>query len=221
MLKAENIQKSYPGPSGPVEVLSGVNLEIERGESSAIMGPSGTGKSTLLYILGALDVPTTGTVTLDGKAYSSMDDRQQAAFRNTHIGFVFQDHALLPHCTAIENVLVPALISEKKDNYEDRARELLERVGLGHRGDHKPAQLSGGEKQRVAIARALICRPSLLLCDEPTGNLDEAAARTVVDLLLELHAQQRTILIVVTHNSELARRFPIQFHLSGRGLQRA
>jgi lipoprotein-releasing system ATP-binding protein len=220
MLKAENVQKSYPGPAGPVDVLSNINLELNRGEAAAIMGPSGTGKSTLLYILGALDVPTAGAVSLDGSAYSSMDDKAQAAFRNANIGFVFQDHALLPHCTALENVLVPALVAAKKDNYEGRSRELLDRVGLGHRVDHKPGQLSGGEKQRVAIARALVCRPSVLLCDEPTGNLDAGSARSVADLLLELHGQQQTILVVVTHSSELAQRFPVQFHLIDRGLRR-
>jgi lipoprotein-releasing system ATP-binding protein len=184
------------------------------------MGPSGTGKSTLLYILGALDVPTAGTVTLDGNAYSSMNDKEQAAFRNANIGFVFQDHALLPHCTALENVLVPSLVAEKNDNYEARSRELLELVGLSHRTDHKPAQLSGGEKQRIAIARALICRPAVLLCDEPTGNLDAASAHSVAEVLLDLHAKQQTILVVVTHSADLAQRFPTQFQLSAAGLRR-
>jgi lipoprotein-releasing system ATP-binding protein len=220
MLKAEQVQKSYPGPSGPVDVLSNINLELKRGDAAAIMGPSGTGKSTLLYLLGALDVPSAGSVALDGTAYSTMNDNTQAAFRNANIGFVFQDHALLPHCTALENVLVPSLVAEKKANYERRARELLDRVGLAHRADHKPAQLSGGEKQRVAIARALICHPSVLLCDEPTGNLDAASAKSVADLLLELHAQQRTVLVVVTHSSDLAARFPIRFQLIDRGLRR-
>jgi lipoprotein-releasing system ATP-binding protein len=220
MLRAENVQKSYPGPAGPVDVLSNINLALNRGEAAAIMGPSGAGKSTLLYILGALDAPTSGTVTLDGAAYSTMDDKAQAAFRNANIGFVFQDHALLPHCTALENVLVPALVADKTKDYEKRSRELLQRVGLEHRVEHKPGQLSGGEKQRVAIARALVCEPSVLLCDEPTGNLDADSARTVADHLLELHRQQQTILIVVTHNSELAGRFPVQFHLVDRGLRR-
>jgi lipoprotein-releasing system ATP-binding protein len=220
MLKAENVQKSYPGPAGPVDVLSNINLELKRGEAAAIMGPSGAGKSTLLYILGALDAPTSGTVTLDGAAYSTMNDKAQAAFRNANIGFVFQDHALLPHCTALENVLVPALVANKAKDYEGRSRELLQRVGLEHRVEHKPGQLSGGEKQRVAIARALVCEPSVLLCDEPTGNLDADSARTVADHLLELHRQQQTILVVVTHNSELAERFPVRFHLVDRGLRR-
>ncbi len=220
MLRAENVHKSYPGPAGPVDVLYNVNLDLKRGDAAAIMGPSGSGKSTLLYILGALDVPTAGTVTLDGKAYSTMDDKAQAAFRNTNIGFVFQDHALLPHCNALENVLVPSLVAAKKDSYEARSRELLDRVGLAHRIDHKPAQLSGGEKQRVAIARALICRPAVLLCDEPTGNLDAVSAASVADLLLDLHRQQETILVVVTHSSELASRFPQQYQLGAGGLRR-
>jgi lipoprotein-releasing system ATP-binding protein len=149
-----------------------------------------------------------------------MSDRAQAAFRNAHIGFVFQDHALLPHCTAAENVLVPSLVAAKKDNYEARSRELLDAVGLSHRTDHKPAQLSGGERQRVAIARSLICRPAVLLCDEPTGNLDAASARSVADLLLDLHTRQETILVVVTHSSELARRFPTRYQLGAGGLTR-
>jgi len=201
-------------------VLSNINLELHRGEAVAIMGPSGAGKSTLLYILGALDAPTSGTVKLDGTFYSTMDDNAQAAFRNANIGFVFQDHALLPHCTALENVLVPALVSKKAKDYEQYSRELLGRVGLNHRVDHKPGQLSGGEKQRVAIARALVCQPSILLCDEPTGNLDADSARTVADHLLDLQRQQQTILVVVTHNSDLAQRFPVQFDLIDRGLQR-
>jgi lipoprotein-releasing system ATP-binding protein len=221
MLKAENVSKSYTSPAGPLEVLSNINLELRRGEAAAIMGPSGTGKSTLLYLLGALDTPTSGTVTLDGKAYSSMNDTMQAAFRNANIGFVFQDHALLPHCTALENVLVPALVAVEKANYEERARQLLDQVGLAPRMDHKPAQLSGGEKQRVAIARALVCRPTVLLCDEPTGNLDGTSAKSVADLLLDLHRQQQTILVAVTHSSELALRFPLQFRLADRRLQRA
>jgi lipoprotein-releasing system ATP-binding protein len=220
MLKAEGVSKSYPGPSGPVDVLSNVSLELSRGEAAAIMGPSGTGKSTLLYLLGALDTPTAGAIALDGNAYSAMDDRAQAAFRNRNIGFVFQDHALLPHCSALENVIVPALVAEDRADYEGRARELLDRVGLAARMDHKPAQLSGGERQRVAIARALVCKPSVLLCDEPTGNLDAASSRSVADLLLELHGQQQTVLIVVTHSTELAQRFPIQFQLVERRLQR-
>jgi lipoprotein-releasing system ATP-binding protein len=220
MLKAEDVSKSYPGPSGPIDVLSNINLQFDRGEAAAVMGPSGVGKSTLLYLLGALETPTSGAITLDGQAYSTMDDKSQAAFRNRNIGFVFQDHALLPHCTALENVIVPSLIAAEKADFESRARELLDRVGLAARMDHRPGQLSGGERQRVAIARALICRPAVLLCDEPTGNLDAASSQSVADLLLELHQQQQTMLIVVTHSAELAQRFPIQFQLVNRGLRR-
>jgi lipoprotein-releasing system ATP-binding protein len=164
-------------------------------------------------------VPTSGTIALNGTDLPSLKDGNAAAFRNRHIGFVFQDHALLPQCTVVENVLVPTLVAPKED-YETRARELLGRVGLAHRLDHFPAQLSGGEKQRAAIARALICQPQLLLCDEPTGNLDRDSAAAVADLLLELHAAQRTILVIVTHSPELAARFSQRYELTGRRLQR-
>ncbi len=172
------------------------------------MGPSGSGKSTLLHILGTLDTPTAGRVTLDGKDPFALGDRALAAFRSREIGFVFQDHCLLPQCSALENVLVPTLVAAAPAGHEARARELLARVGLGDRLDHRPAELSGGEKQRVALARALVLKPRLLLCDEPTGNLDGASAEAVADLLLELHAQERSVLIVVTHSGELAQRFP-------------
>ena len=184
------------------------------------MGPSGSGKSTLLYLLGVLDTPTTGTIRLQGTDIATLNEKQAARFRNEHIGFVFQDHALLPQCTVLENVLVPTLVAPAGP-YEPRARKLLQRVGLSHRLEHFPSQLSGGEKQRCAIARALIREPQLLLCDEPTGNLDRASAVAVADLLLELHAAQNAILIVVTHSTELASRFPQRFNLTDRRLQRA
>jgi lipoprotein-releasing system ATP-binding protein len=205
MLKADKVSKSYAGPSGPLEILSDVDFELDTGEAAVVMGPSGSGKSTFLYILGALDRPTSGSVSLKGTNYSNMEEGAQASWRNQNIGFVFQDHALLPHCTALENVLVPALVAARKADYESRARRLLDSVGLSERASHKPAQLSGGEKQRVAIARALICEPALLLCDEPTGNLDAAAAQSVADLLLALHGS--TGVVVVTHSSELASKF--------------
>lgn len=221
MLKAQRLVKRYPAPSGSLEVLSEVDFELEDHGAAAIIGPSGSGKSTLLYILGALDSPTEGTVELDGRAYAGMSERDQAAFRNEHVGFVFQDHALLPHCTAFENVLVPALVGPKGQPYEERARQLLDRVGLGPRMSHKPAELSGGEKQRVAIARALIREPKLVLCDEPTGNLDSVAAENVADLLLQLHKDRRASLIVVTHSDALAARFPARYRLTQGRLQRA
>jgi len=172
------------------------------------MGPSGSGKSTLLHILGTLDVPTAGRVTLDGKDPFALGDRALAAFRNREIGFVFQDHCLLPQCSALENVLTPTLVAAGPGGHEARARELLARVGLADRLDHRPAELSGGEKQRVALARALVLKPRLLLCDEPTGNLDAASAETVASLLLELFLREPSILILVTHSEVLARHFP-------------
>jgi lipoprotein-releasing system ATP-binding protein len=219
MLRAEHVTKSYLGPAGTIEVLRNIDLTVGRGEPAAIMGPSGSGKSTLLYILGALDTPTGGSVTLDDAPYEARDEAQQAAFRNAHLGFVFQDHALLPQCTALENVLVPALVAPEKEDFETRAVELLSTVGLRERMDHKPAQLSGGEKQRVAIARALIRQPALLLCDEPTGNLDAASARAIADLLLGITRDR--ILVVVTHSAELASRFPGRYQIVEGELRRA
>jgi len=188
------------------------------GEAVSIVGPSGSGKSTLLYILGALEPPTSGTVTLDGQDPFTFNSRDLAAFRNSQIGFVFQDHCLLPQCSVLENVLTPTLVAKSNDNYEARARELMDSVGLLPRLDHRPAQLSGGEKQRVALARALIMRPRLLLCDEPTGNLDHNSAATVASMLFELHQKQETILVVVTHNAELANRFPQRFQVENQQL---
>lgn len=219
MLKAENISKRYETAAGPVDVLDSSDLSLAPGDAVAIMGPSGSGKSTLLYLLGVLDTPTTGTIRLQGTDIATLNEKQAARFRNEHIGFVFQDHALLPQCTVLENVLVPTLVAPAGP-YELRARNLLQRVGLSHRLEHFPAQLSGGEKQRCAIARALIREPQLLLCDEPTGNLDRASAVAVADLLLELHAAQNAILIVVTHSTELASRFPQRYNLTDRRLQR-
>jgi len=195
-----------------------VNLELKRGEAVSIMGPSGSGKSTLLYVLGALDPPTSGTVTLEGKNPFELGERQLAAFRNRQVGFIFQDHCLMPQCSVLENVLIPTVVAEEKEDYPARARELLAKVGLSERLDHLPSELSGGEKQRVAIARALIRRPVLLLCDEPTGSLDRKTAESVSTLLLDLHREQNTILIVVTHNNELAARFATRYELEDQRL---
>ena len=183
------------------------------------MGPSGTGKSTLLYILGGLETPSSGTVFLDGKNVFEMNAVELARFRNSEIGFVFQDHCLLPQCSVLENVLLPTLVGPT-DESVTHAKALISEVGLLDRINHRPAQLSGGEKQRVAIARALIQRPRLVVCDEPTGNLDEATADTVASLLLSLHHKQNNILIVVTHSSRLADRFPVRFDLSNTHLER-
>ena len=222
MLKADNISKSYPTPRGDLSILSGVTLTLQRGEAAAIMGPSGSGKSTLLYILGALDPPSSGTVTLEGANPYTLNERDQAAFRNQHVGFVFQDHSLLPQCSVLENVLAPTLVApagrQDAGTDEARARQILEQVGLGDRLDHRPGELSGGEKQRAAIARALIRNPTLLLCDEPTGNLDASIADSVADLLLDLHAAHQTILVVVTHSAALAARFPSRYRMADRAL---
>ena len=219
MLKVENISKEYPSPRGTLRILSDISLTLSRGEAISIMGPSGSGKSTLLYILGALEPPTSGTVTLDGNDPFKLNARQLAAFRNKEIGFIFQDHCLLPQCSVIENVLTPTLVAENHNHANDRAGELIEQVGLQERIDHRPAELSGGEKQRVALARALIMKPQLVLCDEPTGNLDQKSADAIASLFLELHERQQTILIVVTHNPELAARFPRRLHLKDQRLE--
>ena len=201
-------------------MLSDVSLTFAPGDAAAIMGPSGSGKSTLLYILGALEPPTTGTVTLGGVNPFGLPPGPLAAFRNKEIGFVFQDHCLLPQCSVLENVLVPTLVGTTDSSSDAHARKLVEQVGLSHRLTHVPGQLSGGEKQRVALARALVRRPRLLLCDEPTGNLDRAAADSVAALLFELQEQQKAMLIVVTHSVDLAARFPVRFDLVDRKLQR-
>ena len=214
-LSVSALTKEYPAAEGSLAILRGVNLSLERSDSLAIVGPSGSGKSTLLYILGALDTPTSGTVSLLGQQPHQFSAEAQAEFRNRHIGFVFQDHHLLPQCTVLENVLIPTLAgSGTTAESEARARMLLDRVGLSPRLDHRPAQLSGGERQRVAVCRALINRPTLLLADEPTGNLDRATAEAVGSLLLELNREQQTILICVTHSSELAQRFPRRCELN-------
>ncbi len=219
MLKVREVRKSYQSARGSVPVLSAINLEFNRGDAVSIMGPSGSGKSTLLYILGALEAPTDGTVTLDGHNPYQLPEKQQSAFRNKNIGFIFQDHCLMPQCTVLENVLVPTLVSEARNNYRGRALTLLEQVGLSDRLHHLPGELSGGEKQRVAIARALIVAPLVVLCDEPTGNLDRKSAESVASLLLHLHRQQNTILVVVTHSLDLADRFPIRYEMVDQTLQ--
>jgi lipoprotein-releasing system ATP-binding protein len=209
-LDVRNLSKDYPTRSGSLSILRNVNLTLDRSESLAVMGPSGSGKSTFLHILGTLDRPSAGTVRLDEIDPFALAEADLAAFRNRRVGFVFQDHHLLLQCSVLENVLVPTLVSRdtRPADTEAYARQLLDRVGLGGRLDHRPAELSGGERQRVAVARALVLRPVLLLADEPTGNLDRTNARSVGELLLELHRQENTILVVVTHSLELARLFP-------------
>ena len=206
-LEVRNLTRDYPTRSGPLSVLRGVDLRLERGQSLAIMGPSGSGKSTLLYIIGTLDTPTAGTVRLEGVDPFALSERDLAAFRNGKVGFVFQDHHLLPQCSVLENVLIPTL-ANGGDGVRDRAAKLLERVGLSARLDHRPAELSGGERQRVAVARALILRPAMLLADEPTGTLDRTSGWAVGALLLEVAREENAILIAVTHSAELAGTFP-------------
>jgi lipoprotein-releasing system ATP-binding protein len=219
LLEATNLTKQYPTPRGPIPILSGISLSLTRGDAVSIMGPSGSGKSTLLYILGALEPPTSGAVSLDGRNPFSLKEKELAAFRNKEIGFMFQDHCLLPQCSVLENVLLPSLVAEKPAGaYEETARKLIEDVGLTGRLDHRPAELSGGEKQRVALARALILDPLVVLCDEPTGNLDHASAEVVSALLLELNRRRKSVLVVVTHSAELGARFPIRFELVERRL---
>jgi len=220
MLQVTNVGKVYPTPRGPLSVLSGVSLTLSPGEAAAITGPSGSGKSSLLYILGALEPPSSGTVTLGGRDPFALPADRLAMFRNADIGFVFQDHCLLPQCSVLENVLIPTLVGETGDDDLVRARSLVEQVGLADRIDHRPGELSGGEKQRVAVARALIRQPKLVLCDEPTGNLEHASASKVASLLFDLHRKQGNILIVVTHSDRLASQFPVRFEISDTVLTR-
>lgn len=201
MLKARNIQKYYD----QLWVLKGVDVDISQGEIVSIVGPSGSGKSTLLHILGTLDKPDKGTVELNGKTIGYQQDRPLAAFRNRQIGFVFQFHHLLPEFSALENVCIPGWIAgTPKNEVRKRATELLELLGLGHRLENKPQQLSGGEQQRVAVARALINNPAIVFADEPTGNLDSANARELHQLFFDLRKQFNQTFLIVTHNEELA-----------------
>ncbi|MBN1910777.1 MAG: ABC transporter ATP-binding protein [Pirellulales bacterium] len=213
-LKVDNLYKEYPTRAKPVMVLRGVSLELSGGQNVAVVGPSGSGKSTLLSVIGTLEPATSGRVEIDGQDPAGLDEPALAALRSRKIGFVFQDPHLLPQCSVIENVLVPT-IAQGRTSPEDaeRARALLERVGLSARLDHLPAELSGGERQRVALARALVNRPSLLLADEPTGNLDRTTARRVGELLLQLQQQEPLILVVVTHSAALASMMQRQLEL--------
>jgi lipoprotein-releasing system ATP-binding protein len=218
VLKLIDVSKRFDEAAGvaPVEVLKRVSLEVKRGESLAIVGPSGSGKSTLLNIIGTLERPSEGRVLLEGEDVSGFDDARLAAVRNRRIGFVFQAHHLLPQCTVLENVLVPTLPVRDagwRDQALGRARQLLDRVGLGSRLDHRPGQLSGGERQRVAVVRALINQPKLLLADEPTGALDQVASAGLGKLLVELNGEQQVTLIVVTHAPDLAARMNRVFEL--------
>ena len=214
-LLAQDLTKSYPVPDGPpLEVLSGVTFSLQAGESAAILGPSGSGKSTLLAILGTLDRPTSGSLQLADTEPGKLSEPELAAFRSRHIGFVFQDHHLLTQCTVLENVLIPFLADGKPDK-EDllRARQLLKRVELDDRQDYRPSQLSGGQRQRVAIARAMVRKPTLLLADEPTGDLDRTTAETIAQVLVDMQQEDETMLVVVTHSMSLASRLQQRYEL--------
>ncbi len=207
-LKLSQIHKTFGTQERPVKVLNGVDLELAANEALAVTGPSGCGKSTLLHLIGTLDSPTSGAIEIQGQNPLHFSEPELARFRNEQIGFVFQDHHLLPQYTVLENVLLPAMAFKNgKSDAGSRAAVLLEKVGLSERVDHRPAELSGGERQRVAIARALINRPKLLLCDEPTGNLDRKTADLIAALFFDLHREEENILIVVTHSLVLADRF--------------
>jgi lipoprotein-releasing system ATP-binding protein len=222
-LVVANIVKEFPTRGEPLVVLRGASLSLSAGENLAILGPSGSGKSTLLYIIGTLDRPTSGHVELEGQETSKLSEPQLADFRNRRIGFVFQDHHLLPQCSLLENVLLPTIANGAATSEAvERAKMLLDRVGLLGRLDHRPAELSGGERQRGAIARALICRPALLLADEPTGNLDRTSAAAVGQLLLEMQRTENTMLVVVTHSEELASLFGRRMEIDeGRLVERS
>ena len=208
MLEARNLKKVYRTDNVALTVLHGVSLHVDAGSFLAITGPSGAGKSTLLHLLAGLDTPTSGEVLWDGRLLSRMNEAQRAMFRNRTVGIVFQFYHLLPELTALENVMLPALMNgmTKRSVFKERALSCLNQVGLKSRSSHKPNQLSGGEQQRVAIARALINEPQVLFCDEPTGNLDSKTGLEVADLLVNIHKQRNTSLVLVTHELELAKR---------------
>ena len=209
-IKISNLFKNY----GAVQVLRNISLSLMGEISVAITGPSGSGKSTLLHVIGTLEKPDNGRVEINNTDPFTLSEPELARYRNTIMGFVFQDHHLLPQYSVLENVLVPTFAFKQEANATQRAQELLKRVGLSHRISHRPSELSGGERQRVAIARALINQPSILLCDEPTGNLDDATSDTIADLLFEQHRVEQNMLIVITHDLEFASRFQQRLQLT-------
>ena len=212
LLRISKICKSFEHIHHTVSVLQDVSFEVVQCQSLVMTGPSGSGKSTLLHLIGALDKPSSGEIEINGTSLLNLSELELAKFRNQMIGFVFQDHHLLPQYSVLENVLIPTMaFKNMSPNPQKRAIDLLEKIGLADRISHRPAELSGGERQRVAIARALINQPSIILCDEPTGNLDHATANTVTSLLFDLHQTEQNILVVVTHNRDLEHRFDRRF----------
>lgn len=214
-LIVQNLSKHYPTRGEPLVILENLDLKLSAGDNAAIVGPSGSGKSTLLHILGTLDTPTSGSVLLDSQDPFTLAEQPLSEFRSQHIGFIFQEHHLLPQLSVLENILVPTLATGKPTRADmARAEDLIARVGLTDRSHHRPAELSGGERERVAVARSLIQQPSLLLADEPTGNLDSDNARQIGELLLEIQRQEEMILVVVTHSTELASKLDQHFTLT-------
>jgi lipoprotein-releasing system ATP-binding protein len=215
MIQTRELNKSFKGPAGEIHVLRGIDIEVSGGEMVAVMGASGVGKSTLLHILGTLDRPTSGEIFYDGTNVVSLPEQELTRFRNRTIGFVFQFHHLLPEFTALENVMMPALISGPPESHEARqkAARLLEELGLGKRGSHRPGELSGGEQQRVAVARALVLDPSVVLADEPTGNLDTNTGDELFALLTAINQSRGTTFVIATHNEALAGRCHRTLHM--------
>jgi lipoprotein-releasing system ATP-binding protein len=212
-LVVTDLCKTFEGVGDPLQILTGVNLQMERGDAIAVTGPSGSGKSTLLYILGTLDTPSSGSVSILDRDPFALNAKELSWFRSESVGFIFQDHHLLPQLSVLENVVLPMLVGTGADDHVARAKELLERVGLSERLSHRPAKLSGGERQRVAVCRALINQPALVLADEPTGNLDPETAGIIGKLLLEIASEQSAMLVCVTHSRELAGTFPRELKL--------
>ncbi len=220
-LVVDDVSKEFATRADPLVVLRTVSFELGAGENVAIVGPSGSGKSTLLHIIGTLDRPTSGTVELDGQNPFEFDEANLARFRNRNVGFVFQDHHLLPQLSVLENVLIPTVAEGRPDEETiERAHSLLEHVGLSERLQHRPAELSGGERQRVGVARALIHQPKLVLADEPTGNLDHSNAMGIGELLVDLQKREDAMLVLVTHSTELASLVGRQLQLVEGGLRK-